>query len=151
MKQQQHLSSKTVHVAFVVEDLEAALAELIQVLGVPRPEIKTTPPLEVARPTYLGQASRLGCTQVNFRWGPIGLEIIQPNDEPSVWRDFLEQRGPGLHHIGVVEDSAEEAETVLETGGFEKVQTGHFHGGEYRYFNALSKLGAFFEVLTFEN
>lgn len=32
--------------------------------------------------------------------GPIEFEISQPVCGPSIYRDFLEQHGEGLHHIG---------------------------------------------------
>jgi catechol 2,3-dioxygenase-like lactoylglutathione lyase family enzyme len=32
-------------------------------------------------------------------WGPVFLELLQPAKGKSVWSDFLETRGEGLHHL----------------------------------------------------
>ena len=35
-----------------------------------------------------------------FDVGPgLQLELIQPNEEPSTWREFLDKHGEGVHHL----------------------------------------------------
>lgn len=35
-----------------------------------------------------------------FDVGPgLQLELIQPNEEPSTWREFLDEHGEGVHHL----------------------------------------------------
>lgn len=145
-----YLSNEKIHVAFVTDDIHGAIDALVNLLGIPRPVIKETPPLDIAQPQYLGESSNLGCLQSNFQWGPIGLEVIQPNDEPSVWRDFLDTRGPGIHHIGMVEEQPEEARRHLLDSGLDSVQEGCFNGGGYEYFDGRELLGAFIEILSFK-
>jgi 4-hydroxyphenylpyruvate dioxygenase-like putative hemolysin len=33
---------------------------------------------------------------------PIDFEILQPVDGPSIYKEFLEEKGEGLHHVSVV-------------------------------------------------
>ena len=33
---------------------------------------------------------------------PIDFEILQPIEGPSIYKEFLEKRGEGLHHVSVV-------------------------------------------------
>jgi len=42
--------------------------------------------------------------------GDLGFELLQPLEGPSIYRDWLEQRGEGLHHVAVMlHDFAESA------------------------------------------
>ena len=34
-----------------------------------------------------------------FKFGNIDVEFLQPGPEKSAWRDLLEDKGPGCHHI----------------------------------------------------
>jgi methylmalonyl-CoA/ethylmalonyl-CoA epimerase len=31
--------------------------------------------------------------------GPVQLELIEPPEGPSIWKEFLEEKGEGLHHV----------------------------------------------------
>ena len=33
------------------------------------------------------------------QWGPVTLELLQPAGGKSVWSDFLETNGEGIHHL----------------------------------------------------
>ncbi len=33
---------------------------------------------------------------------PIDFEILQPLDGPSIYKEFLKEKGEGLHHVSVV-------------------------------------------------
>jgi hypothetical protein len=36
---------------------------------------------------------------------PIDFEILQPIEGPSIYKEFLDQKGEGLHHVAVVAPS----------------------------------------------
>lgn len=51
---------------------------------------------------YRGEASRADITLAMGFAGHMQIELIQPlDDEPSVYRETLQARGPGFHHFGV--------------------------------------------------
>ena len=121
-----------------------------EMLGIPVPELKSTPPVEIAKPRYNGELAVLGCRQINMRWGGIGIEFIEPDENPSTWRDFLERRGPGIHHIGFrVSDMAAKNEE-FHAEGYPTIQEGSFHGGCYAYNNTEPDLGILIELLQFD-
>ena len=57
----------------------------------------------------------------------VQLELIEPNEAPSVWRDHLNQYGEGIHHIAfqvesgtsdqVIEQLIKEFDAVVEQRG----------------------------------
>jgi methylmalonyl-CoA/ethylmalonyl-CoA epimerase len=49
--------------------------------------------------------------------GPIVVELIQPVEGPSIYKEWLETKGEGLHHIAVMAHSAEESDSIKERFG----------------------------------
>jgi hypothetical protein len=85
-------------ICLAVWDLNKAIKYCEQVLGIGPfvlPEVHYTDKFYLGKPVpdsdwVMGFASL----------GPIELELSQPVKGPSIYQDFLEQRGEGLHHIG---------------------------------------------------
>lgn len=59
-----------------------------------------------------------------FHFGNIELEIIQPLKGESIWRDFLQTHGPGIHHLKFSVDHLSPADEYLRGQGFSCVQQG---------------------------
>jgi len=49
---------------------------------------------------------------------PIDFEILQPLEGPSIYKEFLEQKGEGLHHVSMVSPT-EDVDTALNN--FKKI------------------------------
>ncbi len=45
--------------------------------------------------------------------GDLGFELLQPLEGPSIYKDWLDQHGEGLHHVAVMLHDLEES-TVLK-------------------------------------
>ena len=55
---------------------------------------------EEAETVYRGQPTPARAKFVLFQLTEsIGLDLIEPDEHPSVWRGFLDQNGEGIHHI----------------------------------------------------
>ena len=70
--------------------------------------------------------------------GSMQLELMQAVDGPSLYGDWVEERGEGLLHINFLLDTAEEYEKTVKSltnEGFEILQSGRFGPSEkgYRY------------------
>mgnify|MGYP001828611967 CR=1 FL=1 len=59
---------------------------------------------------------------------PIGIELIEPVEGVSIFQDWLDENGEGLHHITIaVEDvGIESIEKEMAHQGFPSIQSGHF-------------------------
>ncbi len=134
-------------VAIVVHDIEAKAKAWADVLGVPVPEIMTTAPLEQSQLDYQGKPSEARAKLAFFNLGQVALELIEPIDGPSTWRDQLEQHGESLHHIAFNIQGMKEKIAYLNTKGVPLVQTGEYTGGRYTYVDGTPKLGAVLELL----
>jgi len=89
-----------VQIGVVVTDLDAAMANLTRLLGVGPWRVVEGPPAE----TLDRQFYRGGPAHFRNRWGfadlgAVELELIQPLEGPSIYTEFLQQRGPGIHHL----------------------------------------------------
>lgn len=104
-------------VALVVKDLEKTIREYTETLGWgPWTVYEYKPPrihdiLVRGVPqefTWIGAETPLGSTY---------MELLQPLDGPSIFRQFIEQQGEGLHHIGYWAKTMDEANKIKDTFG----------------------------------
>jgi hypothetical protein len=49
--------------------------------------------------------------------GPVWFELIQPLDGPSIYKEFLEEKGEGLHHVLVGWEPEDQAPGAGREGG----------------------------------
>lgn len=108
-----------IQMAYVVEDIRAAMNWWLM-------EGKTGPWFLLDSFTgpdqrYRGQPSLADVSIAMSFAGHMNIELIQPRDShPSVYRETIEKRGYGFHHIGIaVDDPAGEAE-AYKARGFEE-------------------------------
>jgi catechol 2,3-dioxygenase-like lactoylglutathione lyase family enzyme len=134
-------------IAIVVHDIEKAVETYSRVLGVDKPEIMITDEYEKAQTIYYGKPSRARCKLAFFHLGQIDLELMEPMGEPSVWKDVLNKRGQGVHHIAFHVPDTEAALKYLDSQGMPMIQQGHYTGGMYSYVDSESQLGVMLELL----
>ncbi|WP_460353363.1 VOC family protein [Mycobacterium sp. ZZG] len=95
-----------VQIAWVTDDLAATETALTALLGARRwvrmPGVHFGPDTC----TYRGQpADHVADISLSYA-GDTQLEVIAPVRGPSIYRDFLDRCGPGLHHVCRAFDSA---------------------------------------------
>lgn len=73
--------------------------------------------------------------------------MIEPDEQPSIWRDYLNEHGEGPHHIAFVIDGMKEKITLLEKRGMPLAQKGEYTGGRYAYMDATRDLKLWIELL----
>ncbi len=127
-------------VGFIVKDVEATKRKWASFLGVEVPDTVDGGEYAVTGTTFMGKpAPEANCLMAFFDVGPgLQLELIQPNDAPSTWRNFLNEHGEGMHHIAFqVRDSADKVASA-EAAGLKLIQHGRYGdgGGEYNYLDA---------------
>jgi catechol 2,3-dioxygenase-like lactoylglutathione lyase family enzyme len=138
-------------VCFVTDDLDRSLAYFADIIGQPVPTINQQPPIDVARPRYLGQTSKLGFRQAMFSWRGTLIEFIEPDDEPSTWRDFLDRKGPSVHHLGFTVANFDATQDELSQMGMPVLQDGFFPGGRYAFTDSEQELGVVIELLELDS
>ena len=92
------------HVAIVVRDMDKALKRL-KSLGI-GPFKEVIVPRKIETALFHGQPFRAKVNNGLYaKLGDIALEVIQPTEDASPWKEFLDERGEGIHHISFYVDN----------------------------------------------
>ena len=78
------------------------------------------------------------CVQI----GPVQLQLVQPGEGRSIYRDFLEKNGEGVFHLGFVVPDIDTAEAGIEGMGLRVISSGRrANGSGFAYFDTAEKCG----------
>lgn len=123
-------------VGFVVRDIEETKKKYALLFDCAEPEANICGEYQMMQTRIAGEpAPDANCKLAFFDLTPgVQLELIEPNEYTSVWRDHLEMYGEGIHHIAfqventdaIVERLVKEFDGVVE-------QTGTYGDGSGRY------------------
>lgn len=104
-------------VAVVVKDLRRTMEAYSKIMGwKPWSVYEHKPPL-LHHTMLHGKPEKFSMLGAEVHCNPVDFEIIQPLEGPSIYKEFLEQKGEGLHHVAVV-SPAEDIRVTL--GEFKK-------------------------------
>jgi len=134
-------------VGIIVKDIEKVARNYAEVFGMKMPNIIVTDPVEIAQTKYRGESSKARAKLAFFDMGSLQLELIEPIDEPSTWKEFLDTHGQGIHHIAFQIKGMKETVAYLESKDMKLVQSGEYTGGRYAYIDAVPQLGCIIELL----
>lgn len=105
--------------AVVVRDLRKTMEAYTRIMGwKPWSVYEHKPP--ILHHTMLhGKPENYSMIGAEVHCDPIDFEILQPMDGPSIYKEFLEEKGEGLHHLSVVNtaDNVEEALANFKKNG----------------------------------
>ena len=133
---------KFLHAALVIKDMDKAI-KYFEALGVgPFPPFLGGSGQPFTGKTVHGEPSDydmdLRIDRVNL--GGIGFELIQPLKGKSVYGEFLEKKGEGLHHLAFMVEDLDAEIADMEKRGFRVIQTGALPHTRWAYFDT-DKLG----------
>lgn len=123
-------------VGFIVKDIEESKKHFAALFGC---EVPPANPCgsPAAETQYMGQPAPKAQSKLAFfdLVPGVQLELIEPNEEPSTWRQYLNEKGEGIHHIAFNVENTEEAVKACEALGMKVVQKGYYddRSGQYTY------------------
>jgi len=86
------------------------------------------------------------------RLGNMQIEIIQPDDKPNPWKEFLDTRGEGIHHICLEVDDIEKALADVQERGLQLIdeipRTGP-EGERFAFIHPKSTHGVLIELYEY--
>jgi methylmalonyl-CoA/ethylmalonyl-CoA epimerase len=108
--------------AIVVKDLEKVAENYWNILGIgPWAIFNWEAPLVYDR-KYHGETvwarEKIALAQV----GDVQLELVQPVEGASIYKDWLDEHGEGLHHMNFLVDDVDAAAEILTKEGFLSLQ-----------------------------
>ena len=134
-------------VGIIVEDLSSAILQYKSLLGIADFEVVDWPkPGTDPESTYYGKPAkfsmRVGFTQL----GNLQLEIVQPLEGRSIFKDYLENHGPGLHHIRFTEKDFDKKVEQLQKAGIQMISSGRGvrSASTWAYFDTTKILGGIY-------
>lgn len=128
------------HLSIVVRDIEAT-QRAYESIGI-GPFVEYPPMREYIKiqvPDAEGFYNlTIRCTQI----GPVQLQLVQPGEGESIYKDFLEKHGEGVFHLGFVVDNVDAAQAQVEQTGISVLSSGRRENGSgFTYFNTAEKAG----------
>ena len=128
-------------IGFVVNDIEKTSQAFADFLGVEKPQWSLTDTIDKTHGEFNGQPCPARAKLAFFHVGEtLDIELIEPDETPSVWRNVLNEKGEGVHHIAFVVNGMKEKILALEGNGMKLLQRGEYTGGRYAYIDCVDQL-----------
>lgn len=135
-----------IQVAHVVRDLDRAMQYFWEVFKIGPWDIYTFAPPALRESMVRGKPSdhtyRLAVSWV----GGVQVELMQPLTGRSVYDEFLEKKGEGLHHIKLYYRDCQKSLEEFEKKGITVIQSGKFDEDEFYYLDTEDALGSIYEI-----
>jgi len=139
-----------IQVGLVVADLEACARRQSATLGTGPWRVYDLGPHVIDHYVLRGEPAT-GHTLVALNDAHPQTEILQPLSGTSLHREWLDEHGEGLHHVGVVVDSVPEVVSAAAAEGIGVLSSGEGFGvdgtGKFAYLDSQVALGMIFEVI----
>jgi len=129
-------TEKIMQVGVLVNNIEQTAKDWAELLGVPVPQIIVTDGIDKSQGVYRGAPCLATAKLAFLHCGQVDIELIEPDANSSVWREYLDRDGEGFHHIALIIKDMKAKEAMLEKMGLECIQKGEYTGGRYSYMDA---------------
>jgi len=137
-------------IGIVVKDIDRALDMYVKMWGLKGWQGFVYSSDNVRSLSYLGEPADYGM-KVAWTGANPQVELVQSLAGPNIYEDWLERRGEGLHHLGIMVDSIESEVEVMQEAGYEMLMAGFGHGldgdGGFAYFDTEPQLGVIIELI----
>ena len=137
-------------VGIVVRDLDESMERYKNLFGIDSWRVHEITP-ETNQFTYHGKPVEHSFKAAFTMLGKLMIELLEPLEGDSIYRDFLNEKGEGIHHLGHVRvDDLDHALQELEEAGFPCIETGGDRAGfhTWAYVDTTPALGYILELST---
>lgn len=141
-----HRLGRIVQFSYVVRDLDAAIEHWAGVLQVGPFFVLEHVPYKTCH--FRGQPTDIDMSVALAYSGDTQIELVQQhNDAPSIFQEFLAERGEGLQHVGALTSDLAADLAALAAHGVVPVQEGEAENGtRFAYVNSDKYPGAMLEL-----
>lgn len=138
-----------IQVGLVTQDIAKMAQRYQDVFGLPSPNWQQTPGYQITEATFKGEPTEATAKLAFFDFGQAQLELIEPDQIPSVWRNDLNKNGDSSHHIAFQIQDTEKAVAHFAKHGIHVSQQGYYgdRSGMYTYMDSNASLGVVIELL----
>jgi methylmalonyl-CoA/ethylmalonyl-CoA epimerase len=137
-------------IGIVVTDIEEAMRRWGKVFACGPWSVYTYGPAFLRDPTFRGEEGRFEMRLALAGSGP-QIELIQPLQGPSLYHEWLDAHGEGLHHIGMRVPDLQEGIRDMAERGYPVLQSGRGYGldgdGGFAYLDTADDIGVILELI----
>lgn len=128
------------HLSLVVRDVDAAV-RFLESVGI-GPFFEYPPMTEYTQLNVPDQEGFFNTVIKCVQIGPVQLQLVQPGQGRSIYKDFLEKNGEGVFHLGFVVPDIDRAEAAVKNLGLEVISSGRrANGSGFAYFDTAGQCG----------
>jgi methylmalonyl-CoA/ethylmalonyl-CoA epimerase len=134
-------------IGILVHDIEKTSQAYADFFGMDNPGWSITDAVDRAQTEHRGERTEARAKLAFFNMGSLQLELIEPDEHPSTWREYLNEHGEGPHHIAFRVQGMKETVMKLERNQMPLLQKGEYTGGRYAYIDTFEPLKVIVELL----
>ncbi|OON96833.1 MAG: hypothetical protein ATN31_01715 [Candidatus Epulonipiscioides saccharophilum] len=144
------------HVGIIVKNIEETIAKMEKIFKIDEYRINLFPPENVNKDDiqlmYKGKKTWFTARFCFMKMGNTELELIEPLEGDSLWRDYLNEHGEGIHHLKFEVESINDTMKAFKEIGIDCPQYGSAVGPNtgkiWAYFDTTKELGYVSEILN---
>jgi methylmalonyl-CoA/ethylmalonyl-CoA epimerase len=138
-------------ICIIVPDLEEATKNFWEKFGVGPWHFYTYGKPLVKRMTRNGQPTEYKMRVALSNIGPMRIELIEPLEGDTVYKEFIEKHGYGIHHLGILTDNMQKSISDAKEAGIAMTMDGAGFGpdddGHYAYLDTEPLVQTTFELI----
>ncbi len=142
-KEQNLKPLKVDQVCLVVKDLKKSVSQLESLMNIGPFEFK-----ETDRPDAIlhGKKTHVRAKRAYTQAGPMELELIEPGEGDNSFREFLHNKGEGVHHFGILVSDMQAELARFKEQGVEVLQSWESARTRIAYLDTDGLLGVILEL-----
>lgn len=133
-------------VSFAVKDLEEAMANYWNLLGIGPWNICDVLPPDIYDQIYRGKPGKHTMRAGLCQLGSVEIELIQSLSGDTIYNDFISEHDEGITHLQFTVDDIEETNRIMHEEGFSIAQGGKHLDGAYYYYDTTGPLKIMWEA-----
>lgn len=144
------VTAKQMHqICVVVRDIQAAVERYWNLFGIGPWQFYTFKAPELTEPMIHGKPQPYSMRIAVAYIGEVQWELIQPLTGPSIYQEFLDERGEGVHHVALGVDHYDDTIAAMKKEDVDVLMSGCWNGVEYGYLDSEKNLGVIVELFKY--
>ena len=132
--------SKPHHICMVVKDIEKTKG-YYESIGI-GPWLEYPPLVEYTKLNVIDEKGFFASRFVYTKIGDLQLQLVQPGEGKTIYKEFLEKKGEGVFHIGFEVDDIDTADKQLTDNGLKILSSGRREDGSgFSYYDTRQHTG----------
>jgi catechol 2,3-dioxygenase-like lactoylglutathione lyase family enzyme len=134
---------------YVVEDLDDAVEQFSTTFGIPRFFVWRNLATDITEKRLRGESADFQFSCAFGYSGDMMVELIQHDSGESIFKEWLDEKGPGLHHVCFLINSLEQFDETVEqmaAHGHRVAMSGRSGDARFSYADTVDSYGVFTEL-----